>query len=150
MWYFIFHILIFVSQEVIVTNPLTSGILFSTSSIFVLKAALVTKLLVSCIFLSVLSNFFYLNLICLHYILIFLGASLSTNSLDLFKSIETVPNLLTSKVSTLLFKLFKLLDAFTSLFIFNFSTSNFKLAKSIFLAKPAAPKPVASFKSNLF
>ena len=50
-----------VIKPVLVTNPLTSGILFSTSPIFVLKPVLVTELLVSGIFLSMPSNF-YLNL----------------------------------------------------------------------------------------
>ena len=36
---------IFVSKALLVTNPLTSGILFSTSPIFVLKKVLVTNLL---------------------------------------------------------------------------------------------------------
>ena len=36
---------IFVSKALLVTNPLTSGILFSTSPIFVLKKVLLTNLL---------------------------------------------------------------------------------------------------------
>ena len=49
---------VFVLKAVLVTNPLTSGVLFSTSSLFELKAVLVTKLLVSGIVLSIFSIFF--------------------------------------------------------------------------------------------
>ena len=52
--------------------------------------------------------------------------SLSTASLNFFKSIGTVFNLRTSKSSTFVFKLFKLVGTFKSLLMANLSTSAFE------------------------
>ena len=60
--------------------------------------------------------------------------SLSTTSLNFFKSTETGFNLSTSNLSTLLFKLFKPLGGFSNSSICDLSTPNFTLAKSAFSA----------------
>ena len=64
----------------------------------------------------------------------FLTASLSTTSLNFYKSIGTVANLSKSNLSALLSKLFKPFGPFFNSSISNSSTSDFKLVKSSFLA----------------
>ena len=61
---------------------------------------------------------------------VFLITSLSTTSLNFFKSTGTVFSLPTSKSSTFAFKLFKLVRTFTSLLMSSLSTSAFKAMKS--------------------
>ena len=61
--------------------------------------------------------------------------SLSTTSLNCFKSTRTGFNLSTSNLYTLFFKLSKPLCTLFSLSTFNLSISDLKLAKSVFLAK---------------
>ena len=83
---------------VLVTNPLTFGILFSTSPIFVLKDVLVANRLESDILLS---TFYFSSKSCLSLLYFdFLRTSLLTASLNFFKSIGKDFSLPTSKLST--------------------------------------------------
>ena len=67
-------------RVVLLTNPLTSGILFSTFPIFVVRVVLITKLLVSDIFFISVSYFLFKScLSTIHFA--FLRTSLSTTSL---------------------------------------------------------------------
>ena len=65
---------------------------------------------------------------------VFLTASLSMASLNLFKSTGTVFNLQTFKSSTFVFKLFKIAAILGSLLMSNLSTSAYKAIKP-FLAR---------------
>ena len=115
-------LLIFVFKTVVVTKLVVSDILFSTSAIFVFKTVVVTKSLVSGIFYQNL-EFFSLNCVncaVLNYVnessciffstlftfilsvlnSVFLTTSLSTTSLNFFKSTGTDFSLLTCKSFT--------------------------------------------------
>ena len=132
---------IFVSQPVFLTKLLVSGALFSTvlnaevvarpvilgiyiltSLIFVLRLALVARLLISGILSSI---FFIFSLYS-----VFLMTSFSTTSLNVFKSVGTGANLSISNLSALVFNLLNLFFKLP-----NLSTSVFKLAKFVFNAK---------------
>ena len=63
-----------------------------------------------------------------------LTTSLSTTSLNFFKSTGTVFNLSISKSSTFVFKFFKLLGTLTNLLMSSLSTSAFKATKSFLAA----------------
>ena len=65
---------------------------------------------------------------------VFLATSLSTASLNFFKSSETVFILPASKSSTFAFKLFKLVRTFTSLLMSSLPTLAFKTMKSFLAA----------------
>ena len=73
----------------------------------------------------------------------FLITFLSTTSLNFLNSTETVVNLSTSNLSTLLFKLFKTLGTFFNSSKSNSSTDVFQLAKLVFLANFDVSTPVA-------
>ena len=62
---------------------------------------------------------------------VFLRNSLSTASLNFFKSKGTVFNLPTSKSPTFVFKLFKLVEALKNSLIYSLSTSAFKAIKQL-------------------
>ena len=70
----------------------------------------------------------------------FLITSLSTASMNFFKSSGTIFKLATSKSSIFVFKLFKLLGKLTNLAMSKLSTSAFKAIKS-FSAKSDASLP---------
>ena len=65
---------------------------------------------------------------------VFLTTSLSTTSLNFYKSTGAVFNLPASKSSTIAFKLFKLVQTLTGLLMSNLSTSAFKALKWILAA----------------
>ena len=77
----------------------------------------------------------------------FLTNSLSTRSLNLFKSTGTVFSLPTAKSSTFVFKLFTLVGTLVSLLMSSLSTSAFKARKSLLAAKSDVSKPVACSNS---
>ena len=102
--------LIFVFKTVVVTKPLVSGIFLSTSPIFSLNFVYLC-----CIDLCELKqlhqefsflNYLFLSVSVLNFA--FLATSLSIISLNFFKSTGTVFNLPTSKSFNFVFKLFKL------------------------------------------
>ena len=66
---------------------------------------------------------------------LFLTTSLSTTSLNFFKSTGKVFNLPTSKSSTFVFKLFKLVGTLVSLLMSSLSTLAFNAIKSFLAAK---------------
>ena len=73
----------------------------------------------------------------------FLTTSLSTISLNFFKSTGTVFSLPTSRSSTSVFKLFRLVGTLVSLLMSSLSTSAFKVVKSFLPAKLEVSMPVA-------
>ena len=84
----------------VVAKPVTVGIWFLISFIFVLRSVLLAKLLIS----DILSSMFFI----LALYSVFLTTSLFTTLLNLLKSTGTVTNLSISILSTLVFKLLKL------------------------------------------
>ena len=106
----------------VVARPVILGIYILTSLIFVLRLALVARLLIS----GILSSIFFIFALYS----VFLMTSFSTTSLNVFKSVGTGANLSISNLSALVFNLLKLFFKLP-----NLSTSVFKLAKFVFNAK---------------
>ena len=78
----------------------------------------------------------------------FLTLSLSTISIDFFKSTGTVFNLPRSRSFTFVFQLLKLVGTLVSLLMSNMSSSAFKTIKSFLTAKSDVSTPVSW--SNFF
>ena len=78
---------------------------------------------------------------------VFLTTSLPTTALNLFKSIEILFNLRTSKSSTFVFKLFKLVGTLTNLLMSSLSTSAFKATKYFLGVKSDVSTPVTCSSS---
>ena len=80
--------------------------------------------------------------------IVFLTTSLSTTTLNFFKSTGIGFNLPTFTLATLLFKLFEALGTIFNSSISNSSTSDFKLDKSYFLENFDVSRPAAFLKSD--
>ena len=123
--------LILIFKTVVVTNRLVSGTFFYQHLQFYayLCCTELCELITSEIFFSKLFTFVFgvLNFV-------FLTTSLSTRSLNFYKSAGEVFNLPASKSSTIAFKLFKLAQRLTGLLMSNLSTSAFKAIKWILAA----------------
>ena len=78
---------------------------------------------------------------------VFLTTSLSSKTLDFFKSTGIVFNLPTSKSFTFIFKLFTPVGKLASLLMSNLSTTAFKAIKSFLAAKSDVSMPVVCFNS---
>ena len=79
----------------------------------------------------------------------FLTNSLSTTSVNIFKSTGTVPNLPTSKSPSFVYKLFKLVEILTNFLMCNLSTLAFKAIESFLAGKLYVSTPAASSNSFL-